>query len=52
MLPKRLFQEIWLKDKQVVTVRPQPEFEPFFRLNYEDCVNQVLRVRPRGDSNP
>ncbi len=51
-LARTLFQEIWIKDKQVVAVKPQPEFEPFFQLNYEEFVNKSLKKRPRGDSNP
>ena len=34
-LARCLFQEVWVKDKEVVAVKPQPEFEPFFRLNWE-----------------
>ena len=51
-LARTLFQEIWIKNKQIVAVKPQPEFEPFFKLNYEEFVNKNLKVRPRGDSNP
>ncbi|MBA7694451.1 hypothetical protein ES703_103061 [subsurface metagenome] len=51
-IARSLFQEIWIKDKQVVAVKPQPELEPFFQLNYEEFVNKVLKMRPRGDSNP
>ncbi len=51
-LARTLFREVWLKDNQVVAVKPQPELEPFFQLNYEEFVNKVLKVRPRGDSNP
>lgn len=46
------FQGIWIKDEQVVAVKPQPELKPFFQLNYEEYVNKVLQKRPRGDSNP
>jgi hypothetical protein len=35
-LARCLFQEIWVKDKDVVAIKPQPEFEPFFRLNWEE----------------
>jgi len=31
-----LFSEVWLKDKNVIAVKPIPQLEPFFRLNYED----------------
>ena len=51
-LTRTLFQEVWIKDRQVIALRPQPEFEPFFQLNYEEFVNKSLKKRPRGDSNP
>jgi hypothetical protein len=31
-----LFEEVWLKDKEVITVKPVAELEPFFRLDYKD----------------
>ena len=31
-----LFDEVWVKDKIVVAVKPRAELEPFFRLNYEE----------------
>jgi hypothetical protein len=49
-LARTLFQEIWIKDNQVVAVKPQPELEPFFKLNYEEFVNTVLKKRPRWGS--
>jgi hypothetical protein len=51
-LTHTLFQEVWLKDDQVVAIKPQPELEPFFQLNYKEFVNKGLKMRPRGDSNP
>ncbi len=51
-----LFREVWLKDKQIVAVKPQPELKPFFDLNYgamEEKLSQNFgKWRPRGDSNP
>ena len=35
-LSRALFDQVWLEDKTVVAVKPRPELEPFFRLNYED----------------
>ena len=29
-----------------------PGLEPFFKFNYEEYLNKVLRMRPRGDLNP
>ena len=49
-LARSLFQEVWIKDKQVVAVKPQPELEPFFKLNYEEFVNKMLKKRPRWAS--
>ena len=34
-LARCLFEEIWVRDKKVVAVKPREEFEPFFRLNLE-----------------
>jgi len=34
-LARCLFDEVWIDGKGVLEVQPQPEFEPFFRLNYE-----------------
>jgi len=49
-LARCLFQEIWVKDGEVVAVKPQPEFEPFFRLNWEEFF-KAMKSRdqsPRG----
>ena len=35
-LARTLFDQVWLKDKAVVAVKPRPELEPFFKLNYEE----------------
>ena len=31
-----------MKDQTVVAVKPQPELEPFFRLNYEEFLKENL----------
>ena len=49
---KCLLETVWIKDKRVVAVTPQPEFEPFFDLQYDAKSNYKLVVRPRGDLNP
>ncbi|MBM4445042.1 MAG: hypothetical protein FJ020_07045 [Chloroflexi bacterium] len=36
-LARCLFQEIWVRDGVVVAVQPQPDFEPFFKMNWEEC---------------
>ncbi|MFC2006042.1 recombinase family protein [Chloroflexota bacterium] len=51
-LLKYLLESVWIKDKKVVAVTPQPEFVPFFDLQYDGKSNYTLAVRPRGDSNP
>ena len=33
-LDRCLFQEVWIKDKEVVAVKPQAELKPFFDLNH------------------
>jgi len=38
-LARTLFEEIWIKDKEVVFVKPRPELDPFFRLNYEESIS-------------
>jgi hypothetical protein len=47
-LARQLFEEIWVKDKQVVAVKPRPELEPFFRLSYEEW----LKKFESGEPNP
>ena len=38
---RQLFQEIWVKDKQVVAVKPRPELETFFQMSYEDWMKKI-----------
>ena len=47
-----LLETVWIKDKKVVAVTPQPEFKSFFDLQYEGLSYYVLQWRPRGDLNP
>ena len=55
-LARCLFQEVWIKDKEVVAVKPRPELKPFFDLNYgvmEERLSQNFgKWRPRRDLNP
>ena len=44
-LARALFDQVWVKDKLVVGVKPRPELEPFFRLNYEKFVNENIEGR-------
>jgi hypothetical protein len=41
-LARTLFDEAWMKDQMVVAVKPQPELEPFFRLNYEEFLKENI----------
>jgi len=50
-LIRLLFHEIWLKDKEVVAVKPQPEFEPFFELNWEEF-SKIMKSRVGAGSTP
>jgi hypothetical protein len=49
-LARCLFDQVWLKDKEVVAVKPLPELEPFFRLNYEEFCTQ--NIEDRGSTRP
>jgi len=48
-LVRCLFQEVWVKDKEVVAVKPHSEFEPFFKLNWEEFSKGM---KSRGQSPP
>ena len=41
-LARTLFDQVWLKDKTVVAVKPRPELEPFFKLNHEDLMTENI----------
>ena len=41
-LARALVDEVWVKDNTVVGVKPRPELEPFFRLNYEEFVKENI----------
>ena len=49
-LCKYLLESIWIKGKMLIGVIPQPEFIPFFDLQYDGSSNYTLAVRPRGGS--
>jgi len=38
---RQLFDEIWVKDKQVIAVKPRLELKPFFQLSYEEWLKKV-----------
>lgn len=33
---RQIFNEVWVKDKKIVAVRPTEDFEPFFRVSFDD----------------
>jgi len=43
-LARTVFDQVWVKDNVVVAVKPRPELEPFFRLNYEEFLEQIIEV--------
>jgi len=45
-LARQLFNEIWVKDKQVIAVRPRPELKPFFQLSYEEWLKKFESENP------
>ena len=55
-LARCLFQEVWIKDREVIAVKPQPELRPFFDLNYEEMQKKLSqdfgKKRPRWGSGP
>ena len=52
-LARCLFEEVWLKGIEVVAVKPRPEFEPFFEMNYRQFVTRNIELAtPRGFEPP
>ena len=43
-LAKALFDQVWLRDKAVVAVKPRLELEPFFALNYQEFLGEHQNV--------
>ena len=39
-IARELFDEIWVKDKQVIAVKPRPDLKLFFQLSYEEWLKQ------------
>ncbi len=39
-LARQLFDEIWVKDKQAIAVKPRLELKPFFQLSYEEWLKK------------
>lgn len=47
-LAKTLFEQIRVEDQKVVAVKPRPEFEPFFKLNFERQA-KIIASETEGD---
>jgi DNA invertase Pin-like site-specific DNA recombinase len=45
-LARQLFDEVWVKDKQVIAVKPRPELKPFFQLSYEEWLKKFESYNP------
>jgi DNA invertase Pin-like site-specific DNA recombinase len=43
---RQLFQEIWVKDKQLIAVKPRPELDPFFQISYEQWLKKIESEDP------
>jgi len=39
-----LFEEVWVKDKDVIAVKPQLEFEPFFQLSWDEF-SKIMKLK-------
>jgi site-specific DNA recombinase len=39
-LLRQLFDEVWIQDDRVAAVRPRTEFEPFFKLSFDEWLRQ------------
>lgn len=46
-LAKALFEQVWIENNKVVAVKPRPELEPFFKLNFE-CHDRDIAGDPDG----
>ena len=41
-LARCLFDQVWLRNKEVVAVKARAEVDPFFRLNFEEHLKRAL----------
>lgn len=51
-LLRQLLDEVWFKDDQVIAVRPRLEFEPFFKLSFEEWLQQQREQFESAESMP
>jgi hypothetical protein len=47
-LARQLFNSIWVKDKQVIAIKPMPDLEPFFQLSYDEWMKKFELVELMG----
>ncbi len=47
-----LLGSIWIKDKMIIGVIPQPEFIPFFDLQYDGKSKYTIEVATPGGFEP
>jgi len=47
---RQVFDEVWVKDKQVIAVKPRLELKPFFQLSYGEWLKKFESENstPRG----
>ena len=50
-LARTLFEQIWIEDNKVVSVKPRPELEPFFNINLESH-GKDIGCDPEGIRTP
>lgn len=46
-LARVLFDQVWLEDRSVVAVKPRPELESFFKINFDDFVRKNVEEPTR-----
>ena len=40
-LARSLFEQIQIEDNKVLSVKPRPELEPFFKINFENHARDI-----------
>ncbi len=51
-LLRQLLDEVWFRDDRVVAVRPRVDFEPFFKLSFEEWLKQQHEQFESAESIP
>lgn len=47
-LGRQIFEEVWIEDRRVVAVKPREEFEPLFRVSFEEWLAEFTMATPMG----